>query len=123
MAILLSSAWEVSWARDHTDRIRKGRPMLKVLRMAIIALLLAVSAASAAPVVAQETTPAPGQVTGQVEDVVEDDDGGFEWGLLGLLGLAGLAGLMRRPQPVVHDDMNRTSRTTGVHRDDDRTTI
>lgn len=96
--------------------------MLKVLRMLVIALLLAVSAASAAPVVAQETTPAPGQVTGQVEDVVEDDDGGFEWGLLGLLGLAGLAGLMRRPEPVVHDDLNRTS-TTGVRRDDDRTTI
>jgi MYXO-CTERM domain-containing protein len=97
--------------------------MLKMLRMAIVALLLAVSAASAAPIMAQETTPVAGQVAGQAEDVVEDDDGGFEWGLLGLLGLAGLAGLMRRPQPVVHDDLNRSSTTTGARRDHDQTTI
>jgi MYXO-CTERM domain-containing protein len=42
--------------------------------------------------------------------VVEEDDEGFEWGLLGLLGLGGLAGLARRPKPVVHDDLRTTDR-------------
>lgn len=99
--------------------------MLKIMRAAVIALILAFSAVAAAPVVAQEeeATQVAGQVADEAEDVVEDDDEGFEWGLLGLLGLGGLAGLMRRPQPVVHEDLNRTHATTadraGVRRDDD----
>lgn len=82
--------------------------LLKVLRTGVLALMLAFSAVTAAPVMAQEATQAIGQVTNQAEDVVEEDDEGFEWGLLGLLGLAGLAGLARRPKPVVHEDLNRT---------------
>lgn len=97
--------------------------LMHLMRMAVIALLFAFSAATAAPVVAQEATQVAGQVQDQAEDVVEEDDEGFEWGLLGLLGLGGLAGLMRRPQPVVHEDLNRHRATTtdrvGTHRDDD----
>lgn len=97
--------------------------ILKIMRAAIIALLVAFSAVAAAPVAAQEATQVAGQVADEAEDVVEDDDEGFEWGLLGLLGLGGLAGLMRRPQPVVHEDLNRSRTTTadraGVRRDDD----
>ena len=96
--------------------------MFKIMRTAVIALFLAFSAVSAAPVVAQDATQVAGQVQEEAEDVVEEDDGGFEWGLLGLLGLAGLAGLARRPKPVVHEDLNR-SHTTSVRRDDDRTTL
>lgn len=97
---------------------------LKIMRTAVIALFLTFSAASATAVVAQDATQVAGQVTDQAEDVVQEDDGGFDWGLLGLLGLGGLAGLMRRPQPVVHEDLTR-SRTTssadrvGVRRDDE----
>lgn len=97
--------------------------LLKIMRAAVIAVVLAFSAVAAAPVVAQDATQVAGQVADEAEDVVEDDDDGFEWGLLGLLGLGGLAGLMRRPQPVVHEDLNRhrttTADRTGVHRDDD----
>lgn len=93
--------------------------MLKIMRTSVIALFLAFSAVSAAPVVAQDATQVAGQVADQAEDVVEEDEDGFEWGLLGLLGLAGLAGLMRRPQPVIHEDLNRThATTTRVDRDD-----
>jgi hypothetical protein len=73
--------------------------MMKMIRTAVIALFLAFSTVSAAPVVAQDAT----QVAGQVAD----------------LGLAGLAGLMRRPQPVVHEDLNRAhTTTTRVDRND-----
>lgn len=66
-----------------------------------IALLLVFGVVGAQPVTAQD---AATEVATEAADVVDDeDDGGFEWGLLGLLGLAGLAGLYRRPQPVVHD--------------------
>ena len=98
--------------------------LLKIMRSAVLALLLAFGAATAAPIVAQDATEVPEQVTEEAQDVVEDDDDGFEWGLLGLLGLAGLAGLMRRPQPVVHEELNRGGTAgTRVGRDDDRTTI
>lgn len=102
--------------------------MVTMMRMAVVALLLAFGAVAAAPAVAQddEGTPIVGQVGNQAEEVVEDDDDGFEWGLLGLLGLLGLAGLFRRPQPVVHDDLNRSHTTTtgrDVTRRDDETTI
>jgi MYXO-CTERM domain-containing protein len=96
---------------------------LKIVRTAVIALFLTFSAATA--VVAQDATEVAGQVTNQAEDAVKDDDGGFDWGLLGLLGLGGLAGLMRRPQPVVHEDLHRTGTGStgrvGVRRDDDTT--
>lgn len=95
--------------------------LLQRIRTVIIALILAFSVASAAPVVAQDATEAADQVTEQAEDVVEEDDEGFDWGLLGLLGLGGLAGLFRRPQPVVHEDLNRTRTTT--RRDDTSTTV
>ncbi|CAA9530598.1 MAG: hypothetical protein AVDCRST_MAG31-2348 [uncultured Sphingomonas sp.] len=39
----------------------------------------------------------------------EDDDDGFDWGLLGLLGLAGLLGL-RKNEPDVHVDARRDTR-------------
>ena len=39
----------------------------------------------------------------------EDDDDGFDWGLLGLLGLAGLLGL-KRNEPDVHVDARRDNR-------------
>lgn len=116
------------------------RDLMTMMRMMVVALLLAFGAVSAAPVVAQDTTPEDGEVTtvddeaadeaddiadeteDVADDVVSDDDEGFEWGLLGLLGLAGLAGLMRRPQPVVHDELDR-SRTTArrdvIDRDND----
>jgi MYXO-CTERM domain-containing protein len=88
---------------------------LMLLRTALIAALLVVGALAAAPVSAQDSTPAGEDVTTEAEeiateaeDAVEEADDGFDdWGLLGLLGLAGLAGLMRRPQPVVHD-LDRT---------------
>jgi hypothetical protein len=41
---------------------------------------------------------------------VEDDDDGFDWGLLGLLGLIGLAGLKGR-------DTNRVDRVDTIHRE------
>lgn len=97
--------------------------MMTMLRATLLALLLAFSAVATTHVVAQDATQVAGQVEDTAEDVVEEDDEGFEWGLLGLLGLAGLAGLMRRPQPVVHEDLNRARSTSadrvGVHRDDD----
>lgn len=95
------------------------------LRAAVLALFLVLGAATGTQAIAQEeeATQAVGQVTDTAEDVVEEDDEGFDWGLLGLLGLAGLAGLMRRPQPVVHDDLRNSATTTRVDRDNDRTTI
>ncbi len=82
--------------------------MLMMLRTAAIAALLLFGLVGVAPAVAQDATPPADSAVQEVEDtteeVTQDDDGGFEWGLLGLLGLAGLAGLLRKaPQPVVHD--------------------
>lgn len=97
---------------------------LMLLRTALIAALLMVGVLAAAPVSAQDSTPVGEEITTEAEEiateaeeVVEDEDDGFDWGLLGLLGLAGLAGLMRRPQPVVHD-IDRT--TTGTRVDTTR---
>lgn len=39
----------------------------------------------------------------------EDDDDGFDWGLLGLLGLAGLLGLKKNERDV-HVDARRDTR-------------
>ncbi len=82
--------------------------MLMMLRTAAIAALLLFGLVGIGPAMAQDATEAVDTAAQEVEDtteeVTEDDDGGFEWGLLGLLGLAGLAGLLRKaPQPVVHD--------------------
>jgi MYXO-CTERM domain-containing protein len=82
--------------------------MMTGLRAAAVGLMF--GAFLTAPGMAQEATQVAGQVTSQAEDVVEEDDEGFEWGLLGLLGLGGLAGLARRPKPVVHDDLRTTDR-------------
>jgi MYXO-CTERM domain-containing protein len=92
--------------------------MLMMLRTAAIAALLLFGLVGVAPAVAQDATPPADSAVQEVEDtteeVTEDDDGGFEWGLLGLLGLAGLAGLLRKaPQPVVHDTDRTGTRTTG----------
>lgn len=92
--------------------------LILFIRAAIVAVMLAFGVVASAPVVAQDATEAVGDVQAQAEDVVEEDDEGFEWGLLGLLGLAGLAGLMRRPQPVVHD-VDRTANRP-ANRGDDR---
>lgn len=69
-----------------------------ILNKAIWGSAVAITVATlpfAIPANAQTDTTVPGDDTG----VVEDDDDGFDWGLLGLLGLAGLAGLARK-----HDD-------------------
>lgn len=110
--------------------------LMLLIRATIVAMLLAFGVVAAAPVVAQDATQAVEEVddttddavdevdettdeaADEAEDVVTEEDGGFEWGLLGLLGLAGLAGLMRRPQPVVHD-VDRTANRP-VNRVDDR---
>ena len=92
------------------------------VRLAIVAILMAFGLVAAAPAVAQEDAAtevvdeaegAADEAASQAEDVTEDDDDGFDWGLLGLLGLLGLAGLFRRPQPVVHDVDRPTTRTSG----------
>lgn len=68
------------------------------LRTTALAIAFGFGVAASGPVVAQADT-AP-QVVAQVdpleEDVVEEEDEGFDWGWLGLLGLAGLAGLAKR---------------------------
>ncbi len=88
-----------------------------ILRTVAIAVLLVFGLVGVAPAMAQDATEAVDTAAQEVEDtteeVTEDDDGGFEWGLLGLLGLAGLAGLLRKaPQPVVHDTARTGTRTT-----------
>jgi MYXO-CTERM domain-containing protein len=97
---------------------------LMLLRMAIVAgMLMAGALMVSTPVSAQDATQVAGEAAAQAEDVVQEDDEGFDWGLLGLLGLAGLAGLMRRPQPVVHDIDRTTTRTTGTRINDRDTTV
>lgn len=92
--------------------------MTMMVRTAVIAALLLFGLVSAAPVAAQSemyAVAAAAQDVDPAEEVVEEEDGGFDdWGLLGLLGLLGLAGLTRKsPQPVVHDADRAGTRTTG----------
>lgn len=70
--------------------------LITVFRAGAVALLLCLFAAG--PVMAQDATEPPviAQTAGE-----EDEDDGFDWGLLGLLGLAGLAGLRKRPEREV----------------------
>ena len=91
--------------------------MLMMLRTAAIAALLLFGLVGVAPAMAQDATEpvdtAAQEVDDATDEVLEDDDEGFEWGLLGLLGLAGLAGLLRKaPQPMVHDTARTGTRTT-----------
>ena len=78
--------------------ITKLRAMLLA---AAISLALLFGSVAVTPVMAQD-----------VEDPVttEEEDDGFDWGLLGLLGLAGLAGLMKRPERDVRT-VDRTGTT------------
>lgn len=79
-----------------------------VLASALVAGLTTVSFES--PVSAQvETAPDTTDTT-----VVEDEDDGFDWGLLGLLGLLGLAGLARKSDDRVpaYRDPQTTSTTS-----------
>lgn len=98
--------------------------LMLVLRSALIAVVMALGVVTAgAPVVAQdaatEVATEAAETVDAAADTVEDDDDGFEWGLLGLLGLLGLGGLFRRPQPVVHDTQ-RSGFTSAADRVDDR---
>ncbi len=63
--------------------------MRKAIASAALAAMLSMGLGTAA-MAATSTAP-----TAQVEEATTDDDGGFEWGLLGLVGLLGLAGLAR----------------------------
>ena len=76
------------------------------LRAAALALLL--GAFMTGGVAAQQEAE-PALLAQEAEEVIEEEDEGFDdWGLLGLLGLAGLAGLMKRnPEPVVHTELDR----------------
>jgi len=80
------------------------------LTSALIALALTFSLGAATPLaihaqddVATEAADVGDDIADETTDVVEDDDGGFEWGLLGLLGLLGLAGFLKK-----NDDTVRT---------------
>jgi hypothetical protein len=72
----------------------------KAIRNAIIAALAAV----AVPGVAHAAVNGAGTTYER-----EDDDDGFDWGLLGLLGLAGLLGL-KKDERDVHVDARRDTR-------------
>lgn len=70
---------------------------ISVLNKALWSSAFAASIATLAfalPVKAQTDTTVPGTDTDT--EVVETEDDGFDWGILGLLGLAGLAGLSRK---------------------------
>ena len=70
-----------------------------IIRNALLASLAFV----AVPAVAQDTN------TDTVTSYeAEDDDDGFDWGLLGLLGLAGLLGLRKKDDD--HNDINVDAR-------------
>lgn len=79
---------------------------MKILRTPLRAVLLAsLMVVVSAPVIAQTTNPSPDRT---VVDVNDDDDG-FDWGLLGLLGLLGL---IPRKQRYVDRDPTRGNTTT-----------
>lgn len=109
--------------------------LITLLRVAVVGALLMFGMVASAPVVtaldeaedaADETTDTVDEVTDPVTDPVtdeDDDDGFWDWGLLGLLGLLGLAGLFRQPKPVVHDTEPVGTRGTRANRVDDDTTL
>lgn len=75
----------------------------------------------AKPVSAQTDTTAPTTTDPSIQTPVdtEDDDDGFDWGLLGLLGLLGLAGLARKPEErVQYRDPNVDPAATSSTRSD-----
>lgn len=62
--------------------------------LSVVALVFTLGLASVSPAYAQ-VDPAT-EAADTASDVVEEDDEGFDWGLLGLLGLLGLGGLLKR---------------------------
>lgn len=86
--------------------------MKKTLTTALAATLL--FGVSLAPVKAQDDTANRNAADADRAVVVDnDDDDGFDWGLLGLLGLLGLR---PRKQRVVHHDTVRATDTGGTPR-------
>ncbi len=79
----------------------KNSKLLKLIGVGVLTLGIA-----AAPL----SLPATAQ-TNQDQVVENDDDDGFDWGLLGLIGLAGLAGLAGKDKksPTVYRDPNSSS--------------
>jgi MYXO-CTERM domain-containing protein len=71
----------------------------------------------ALPTIAQTTDPTAPDVV-----AVEEEDDGFDWGLLGLLGLLGLAGLARKrnDEPTHYRDPNVDPTTTTTRSDYNR---
>lgn len=85
--------------------------LMAALRIA--ALAITVSLFAAAPAYAQD---AATEVADTAAEVVSDDeDDGFDWGLLGLLGLLGLGGLMKKRDDT-QVTTTRVDRTTDVGR-------
>jgi MYXO-CTERM domain-containing protein len=93
------------------------------LRAGSIAFLLLLGAVAMQPATAQDAATEVATTAAETVDTaantVDDDDDGFDWGLLGLIGLLGLGGLFRRPRPVVHDT-DRTGFTGASDRIDNR---
>lgn len=82
--------------------------LMAALRISALAIMVGLFAAS--PAYAQDD--AATEVADTAAEVVSDDeDDGFDWGLLGLLGLLGLGGLLKKNDPPVT--------TTRVERDID----
>lgn len=78
---------------------------MRTLTLAAAAALTIVAGAASA-----QTTTDSGVETGSTAGMVEEEEDGFDWGLLGLLGLVGLLGLKKK------DDQHRTNSTgSGVH--------
>ncbi len=67
----------------------KMKDVTRILAIMVVCFILG----SITPVRAQNTT-TPG--TQNTQRAVDNDNDGFDWGLLGLLGLGGLAGLSRK---------------------------
>lgn len=70
--------------------------LMSSLRIVALALVVGLFSATYAPAYAQED--AATEVADTANQVVADDDedDGFDWGLLGLLGLLGLGGLLKK---------------------------